>query len=166
MQVLPAPQGQVAQQDSLSQAALHQAAHQLVSLAEGHPLSHQVVGHIGGVGEIRRHCRLQALGPKLEPLFKQNRHRLQAIEAGTHPVKQGLLVFLEVLVVGEGQALDHGQQTHQVAKHPAALTPHQLGHIRVLFLGHQAAASRTAVGEANKAKLFAGPENHLLTEPA
>ena len=166
MQLLPALQREIPQQDPLLQAALHQATHQLVGLAERHAFGHQIVGHIGGVGEIAGHRLLQTFRAEAEALLEQDRHGLEAVAGGGHRVEQGLLVLLEVLVVGQGQALDHHQQALQVAEYPATLAPHQLRHIRVLLLGHQAAAGGAAVGEGHEAKLLAGPEDHLLAQPA
>ena len=163
---LPTLQRQLPQQQPLPQAGLHQRPDQLIGLPERHAPGHQVVGHIGGIGVIAAHRLLQPSGTELQTLLEQDRHRLQAIQTGGHAVEQGLLVLLEILVVGQGQALDHREQSDQVAKHPAALTPHQFGHIGVLLLGHQAAAGGAAVGEGNKAEFLAGPEDHLLTEAA
>ena len=49
-------------------------------------------------------------------------------------VEQRLLVLLQVAVVGQGQALERGQQPGQVADEAARLAPGQLGDVGVLLL--------------------------------
>ncbi len=51
-----------------------------------------------------------------------------------------------------------------MSKDAAGFTAHQLRHIRILFLRHQAAARGAAIGEPNKSELLTGPKNHLFTE--
>ena len=79
-------------------------------------------------------------------------------------VEEGLLVLLEVPVVGQGQALQRGQQAGQVADEAARLAPGQLGHVGVLLLRHHRAAGGVGVREAAEAELLAAPQHQLLAD--
>ena len=70
-----------------------------------------------------------------------------------HGVEQRLLVFLVVLVVGQGWP-SSGDQAHQVADHAAGLAARQFGHVRVLLLRHDRAARGEAVGDLDEAKFW------------
>ena len=77
-------------------------------------------------------------------------------------VEDRLLVFLEIAVVGEREALQHREQRHQVPDRAAGLAAHQLGHVGVLLLRHQARAGGVGVGELDEAELRRRPEHQLL----
>ena len=67
-------------------------------------------------------------------------------------VEEGLLVLLQVPVVGERQALQGGQQAGQVADQPAGPAPGQLGDVGVLLLGEHRAAGGVGVGQARRSR--------------
>ena len=69
----------------------------------------------------------------------------QAHLHGVDGVKQGLLVLLHILVIGQRQPLHHGQQGDEVAVHPAGLAPDQLGHIAVSYTHLRPPPTVTAV---------------------
>jgi hypothetical protein len=76
--------------------------------------------------------------------------------------RTGFLVFLIVLVVGQRLALHQGQQRNQVAVHAAGLAAHQLRHIRVFLLRHDAGAGAEAVGQIDEAEARRHPDHQLL----
>ena len=53
-------------------------------------------------------------------------------------IEYRLLVLLHILVVGEGQTLQHCQGSHEVAVDTAGLSADKLRHVGVLFLWHYA----------------------------
>ena len=93
------------------------------------------------------------------------RHDLQAHLHRVTGVEDAFLVLLHVLVVGKRQALQRGEQTHQVSIDPSGLSPHQFRHIGVALLRHDGRARGIGIGEGNKAEFPAGPQDQLLGEP-
>ena len=77
-------------------------------------------------------------------------------------IQHALLVLLQVLVVGERQALHRHQKLHQVAVHAAGLTADELGEVGVLLLRHDGGARRVGIGERDEAELRARPQDDLL----
>ena len=77
-------------------------------------------------------------------------------------IKEALLVLLQILVIGQGQALSGGQHRHQMTIDTTGLTAYQLGNIRVFLLGHHGRASRKGIIQLHKAKLSAAPQANLL----
>ena len=77
-------------------------------------------------------------------------------------VKNGFLILLHILIVGQRQALQHGESAHQIAVYPACLAPHQLCHIRVFLLRHNGGAGGIGVRQFYKVELPAAPEDDLL----
>ncbi len=80
-------------------------------------------------------------------------------------VEHRLLVLLQVAVVGERQALERGQQRHEVADEAAGLAAGQLGDVRVLLLRHDRRAGGVGVVHLDPAELLRGPEHDLLAQP-
>ena len=79
-------------------------------------------------------------------------------------VEDRLLVFLQVAVVGERQALERGEQPGEVADQPAGLAARELGDVGVLLLRHDRRPGRVGVVELDEAELRGGPEDDLLAE--
>ena len=117
------------------------------------------------VGLAERHVErpdepVGQIGRRREPGFRGLAHgRRVDRHVADHPGQRGdaqadavvgvehrLLVLLQVLGIGQRQALDHGQQADEVADHPAALGPGQLGGIRVALLGHDRRARAEGIG--------------------
>ena len=65
------------------------------------------------------------------------RHREAGLE-GVDGIKGTFLVFLHVGVIGQGEALHDGEEAEEAPVDPAGLAPEDLGHVRVLLLGHDA----------------------------
>ena len=55
-------------------------------------------------------------------------------------LKHALFILLQVLVVPAGQPLHRRQERYQMADGASRLAAHQLERIRILLLGHHAAA--------------------------
>ena len=145
-------------------AQIDQPAHDHIGLPEGHPLFHQVIGTVGGVDKAARSRPLHVVPPDGQGVHHGGKDR-QAHLHGVDGVKQGLLVLLHILVIGQRQPLHHGQQGDEVAVHPAGLAPDQLGHIGVLLLGHDGGAGGIGVVQIHKLELPGAPEDDLLREP-
>ena len=77
-----------------------------------------------------------------------------------------LLVFLEVPVVGQGQALQDHEQAHEMARHPAAFAPDELRDVGVLFLGHDGGPGGIGIGQRHEPELRGGPEDELFRQAA
>ena len=131
--------------------------------AEGHALLDQPLGHVGGQGE--------SLGGELgHALVVQGHggghpgHGGQEDRQGVDGVEDRLLVLLQVTGVGQGQALEGGQQPGQVADEPPGLAPGQFRHVRVLLLGHDRGAGGVGVVQGGEAELLGGPDDDLLAQ--
>ena len=157
--------------DQLGQRAVavergpHQAADDRVGLPEGHPLLDEVLGQVGGRRGRRVGGRLHAVEVEAER-GHQPAHRGEGQGDLVHGVEQRLLVLLEISVVGEGQALQRGQEAGEVTDQAAGLAAGQLGDVGVLLLREHRAAGGVGVGEAGEAELLGGPQDDLLADPA
>jgi len=80
--------------------------------------------------------------------------------------KQRSLVFLQVAVIGQGQALEDGRQGDQAADGAACTSAQQLGDVGILLLGHEAGSGSDLVGQVDEPEFGAGPQHDVLTEPA
>ena len=138
-----------AQVGVLLDAVRDDPADRLVRLAERHALAHERLGEIGG--EQHRVARGLAHA-RLVHAQRGDRagHHLERVAQRARRVEDRLLVFLEIAVVGERQALQHREQRHEVADRAARLAAHELGHVGVLLLRHQARAGRVGVGELDE----------------
>lgn len=83
---------------------------------------------------------------------------------GVDAVEEGLFVFLEVAVVGEGEAFDGGEDGDEVAEEAAGFSASDLGDVGVLLLRHQGGAGGVGVGEGDEVELGGGPENEVFGE--
>ena len=113
----------------------HDLTRDLVGGAEGQTLLDQVVGQVGGVDEASLSGLHHILGDGLHG----GHHGSGDGEAhldGVHAVEDALLVLLHILVVGQRDALHHGQQGDEGAVDTAGLAADQLRNVRVLLLRH------------------------------
>ena len=79
-------------------------------------------------------------------------------------IDERLLVFLEIAVVGEGDALHDGHQAEQVPVRPARLAAHDLGDVGIFFLGHDGRARGMPVGHGDEPEKRVGPPDELFAE--
>mmetsp|Transcript_6391 Transcript_6391/g.9700 ORF Transcript_6391/g.9700 Transcript_6391/m.9700 type:complete len:400 (+) Transcript_6391:361-1560(+) len=127
-----------------------------MSVSEWNALAHEVLRQVSG-----QHLGHQLLGQLVLVGGEGCQHAagdLQAVLHGLHRIEQGLLVLLEVLVVGPGQALEGAHEPAQVAEDPAGLAPQQLECVRVLLLGHQGAACAVGVRQSDTALIVEDDE--------
>ena len=80
-------------------------------------------------------------------------------------VEDAFLVLLEILVVGERQALDRREHRHEMADDASCLAAYELRDIWVLLLRHHRGTCAVRVVELDEVELAAAPENGLLGEP-
>ena len=144
-------------------AQVDQPAHDHISFPEGHPLFHQIVGTISSIDKTARSRPLHIVPPDGQGVHHGGKDRQTHLHS-VDGVKQGLLVLLHILVIGQGQPLHHGQQGDQVAVHPSGLAPDQFGYIRILLLGHDGGAGGVGVIQIHKLKLPGTPEDDFLRE--
>ena len=135
-----------------------------MGLTEGHAPLHQVIRQVcgqHGIVQRRPHRPLVDL-ERLDHARhdgQQHAYRVQGVE-------KGLLVLLQVLVIGGGKALGHHEHTGNVAHQASRLAPHQLHAVGVALLGHDARPRRVALVEEHKAELGAGPDDQVLGQAA
>ena len=141
----------------------HDLTRDLVGGAEGEALLHQVVGQVGGVDEAAPGRAEHILGNGLHGGHHGSGHG-QAHLDGVYAIEDALLVLLHILVVGQRNALEGGEQGDEVAVDTTRLAADQLGHVGVLLLGHDGGAGGVGVGELHELELPAGPQNDLLRE--
>ena len=114
-----------------------------MTLPKRHAGFHQSVGEVGGAQRgVER-------GTHAPGIHAQRGHgpggRGQHEGQGVERVEQQRLVFLEVLAVPRGQALQSREEGDQVAQQPTRLGPRQLEDVRVALLRHQARAGAEVV---------------------
>ena len=81
-------------------------------------------------------------------------------------VEQRLLVLLHVLVVGERQSLEGGEETGEVTDESACLAPCEFGDIGVLLLGHHRRPGREPVVKGHESELRRCPQDPFLADTA
>src|SRR5581483_449427 len=124
---------------ALCQTMLDGVADALVSQAEWHSMPNQVCGRgpriqktgLGGV----LHARIIELR-RFHPSRNQRKKREQTFSG----VEQWFLRLLKVLVVGQGQAFEHGYQGGEITNGSSDFCPGQLQQVWILLLRHGAAA--------------------------
>ncbi len=126
---------------------------------------HQIVRRICGVRESLHGTHLHDI--RVEPhgsehACKQRHASLYGIDR----VKGEFLVLLHVFIVCERDSLHRREDRHQRAVHTSCLAPHKLRDIRVLFLRHDAAASRVRIVDLDETVLVGVPYDDLLAETA
>ena len=142
----------------------HELADDRVRIAERRALAHEVLGEVGGRGDVGVGRRLHAVGHERR--------------GGDHPgergdgevdlvdrVEQTLLVLLQVAVVRQRQALERGEQAGEVADQAPGLAAGQLGDVGVLLLRQHRRAGGERVVEHGEAELLGRPQHPLLADP-
>src|SRR5215469_3006209 len=140
-------------------------AHRLSNLfmrdAKRNSFAHQVRGRGKCVHIARFRRLLHALETKfhaLHPSRDQGKycHRIFG------RVKERLLCFLEILVIGERQTFDRNQQRGCVANHSAGFAANEFEQVSIHLLWHRAAAGRVSFRQIDEAILLRGEQQHLL----
>ena len=112
-----------------------QVAHHGVCLAERQTALSQIIGNVGS-GQVAN-AALARHGVLVDgPGRDHAGHNGQALHERMGGIERALLVLLQVLVIGQRQALHGHQQLHQVAVHATALATDEFGEVGVLLLRH------------------------------
>ena len=162
-ELLKVLEAHVLEVDALFDAVVHGLAGDGVRLAERHALLHEIIREVRGVGEVLCHRSLHdflAHFHAADNLRVDGEAELDRVDG----VKDAFLVLLQILVVGERQALDRGEHGHEMADHAACLSAHELGDIRVLLLRHHRGARAVRIIELHEMELARAPEDGLLAE--
>ena len=139
----------------------HRLTDDVVRGAEGHAVTHEVVGEVGGGGEAHLSGAVHDVGLG----FDAGHHvaeRAQRVLDGVDRVEDGFLVFLKVLVVGKGRTLHEGEHRNEVAVDAPRLAAGGFGNVRVLLLGHDRGARRKAVRKLDEAEALAHPHHEFF----
>ena len=83
---------------------------------------------------------------------------------GIMSIKDPLLVLLQILIVGQRQSLQAGQQPDEVTHNPAGLTAGQFAGIGILLLRKHRAAGGNRIVQAHEAEFAGHPEDDVLAE--
>ena len=97
----------------------HEPGDDAVRLAEGHAAAHEQVGDVGGRDQLVGRGRGEPLAVEGDPLEHPARGREAELER-VGGVEEVLLVLLEVLVVGEREAVQDAVERDEPARRPAA----------------------------------------------
>ena len=150
----------VLEADPALEARPHQAPDGLVGAAEGPPELDQVVGQVGRGEGAARHRRGHAVAAEVGRGDHPGHRRQEQVDR-VDGVEEVGLVLLQVLVVGERQAVEDAEQPGEVRRQARRLRAGQLGGVRVLLLGQHRRARGEGVVELDEAVLVAGPEDDL-----
>ena len=145
-------------------ARTHEAARDLMRLAEGHPLLDEPFRDVGGQREAGRGQFGHPRRIEAQRGDHARESRQDELEGGDR-VEDGLLVFLKVAVVRDRQPLEGREQAGQIADQAPRLAAGQLGDVGVLLLGHDARPGRVSVVERHESELAGVPEDDLLRQP-
>ena len=135
----------------------------VMRLAEGDAEPHEVVGEIGGVRVALGGRKKRVLAVDRDP-SDHRRQDAQAHRQLPHRIEERLLVFLQVLVVGHGQALHGDEQRDEVADLAAGLAAEELERVWVLLLRHERAAGGERVRQLDERGLARRVEDEVLGE--
>ena len=92
-------------------------------------------------------------------------HRGEAERQQVVRVEQRRLVVLQILGIGQRQALQQHQQRDQVADDPRRMAADQLGGVGVALVGHDRRSGRPGVGQLDEAERLRRPQDDLLGQP-
>ena len=156
--------GHVFEPLALLDAKMHGASCDGVRFSERHAFLHEVVGKVGGVGEVFRD------GAFHDVAFDRHAAQERGVdgEAEFHRVdgvEHAFLVLLQILVVSKRQALDDREHRHEVADDASRLAAHEFGDVGILLLRHHRRACAVRVVKLNEGELARAPEDNLFREP-
>ena len=132
-----------------------------MGVAERQALAHQVVGQVRRRGKARLRRGAHGVWIWLHGGDDVG-HGAQAVEQRVGGIEQRLLVFLIVAVVGQWLPLHQHQQRVQIADRAPGLAAHQLGHVWVLLLRHDARTRAVGVRQRHEAPLRRSPHDEFL----
>ncbi len=131
----------------------HHFADYVMGISKWQASFHQIVGEVCGSGvAVDGRCGHDSLVGF--DMWQQTIQRREATLEGIDTVKQGFLVFLIVLVVGERLAFHQCQERHEVTSNPSCLATDELWNVGILFLRHDAGTGAEAVWQVHELKLL------------
>mmetsp|Transcript_13633 Transcript_13633/g.43056 ORF Transcript_13633/g.43056 Transcript_13633/m.43056 type:complete len:252 (-) Transcript_13633:879-1634(-) len=150
-------EGEVGDGAALALGELDGGAGDVVGLAKRDVFADEVLGEVGRehlVGEGGAHL-VGVDGEGVDDAGGDG----EGEPEGVGDVEDGLLVFLEVLVVGGGQRGDEGDESRGGGREAGGLAADELEGVGVALLGHQGGAGRVALPEGDEAELAAAVDD-------
>ena len=136
-----------------------------MGITERNVFAHQIIGQVSCIGKTAFCCLQHSVFAHSHGTQHWCQYQ-QTFLPCFHRIKQGFFVLLHIFVIGQWQPFHGGQKTHQMTIYPTGFTPHQLCHIRIFLLRHNAAAGAVSIIQINKMKFLAGPNNNFFAHPA
>src|SRR5690606_33672731 len=133
----------------------------LMGIAEGQALLHEVVREIGCCGKALQSGRAHRLRFDADAGHHIDKNRKRVTD-GVSSVEEAFLVFLVILVVGQGLTFHQGEEGYQMAVDTPRLAASQFRHVWVFLLRHDGAAGAETVRQIDKADAGAHPEHQLF----
>ena len=106
-----------------------------MGLTEGHTPGGKIIGQFR---RVQKACAKRTTHPRgVEGRgLKHVRHECKGVPHRPVRIEERYLVFLQIPIIGQRDALERGQKIDEVAISPPRLAPHDLRHIGILFLRH------------------------------
>ncbi len=142
----------------------NEAAGDVMRLAERKfPPAHEPIGKIGGGGIARARGGLHAIeiGGKIA---NHPGHGGEAQRKRVQRIESAFLVFLQILQIGERQALHHDKEGVERANDPAGLGPDEFRRVGIALLRHDRRPGRKRIRQRGESELRRNPEHDLLGE--
>ena len=135
----------------------------VVGLAERQAAQDEVVREVGGEqGGVARGGG--ASGAVYGDVLQHGGDNADGGAHGVGGVEELFFVFLEVAVVGHGQAFQEGEEGHEIAVDAGGFATGEFGDVGVLLLGHEGGTGGVGIGDLDEIKFTAGPEDEVLGE--
>ena len=120
-----------------------------VRVTEWHTMLDQIIRRIRRVGKAELCLAKHLVRPQLHGCKHPGKHR-KAHFNSVQRIEQLFLVLLHILIISKRKPFHYREQSRQVPEYTAGLAAHQLGHIRILLLRHDAAAGTVGIVQFNK----------------
>ena len=120
---------------------VHHRPHDVVRFTEGDAFLGEVVSKVRRIGIAHVRCAARPLCVHFH-LGDHRRHDGETVEQRVDRIKNLFLVFGQVCVVGERNALHDGEHRHEIAVHAAGLAANLFGNVRILLLRNKYTIAR------------------------
>ena len=137
LDVLHLAHGEFFERLLLENCCANEASGRVVGLAKRDALRDEVVGEFSGVGVSPSCGDSSALAVDDESVEHRWNHAKTQREM-LHRVEEWFFVLLQIFVVCEGEALEHGENVDEVGDLPSSLASNQFERIRIFLLRHKA----------------------------
>ena len=132
----------------------HTLTHNFMSLTERQAFADEIICKIGSVGKIFADC--------LFHFFNIDRHCRNHITVNSQTefnridsIEEAFFIFLQILIIGQGQAFGRNQHSLQVSVNTTCFAAYKLGNIGIFFLRHHRRTCGKSIIQFNKTKLCA-----------